>query len=239
MFTKSAALYDVIYTATGKDYSQEVHQLHHFIQKYKQCPGNRLLDIACGTCMHIVLLRQFYNYSVEGLDLDENILAVARERYSDLTLHCADMVNFTLDHQFDVVTCLFSSIGYVRTVPQLKQAIHNMIQHVNYGGLVIIEPWFGPDHFQAGYVHAVFVDEPQLKIARMNVSAIENGLSILNFHYLVATPSSVDYFTERHELGLFSHDDYIEAMSVSGLETIYDPEGLDGRGLYVGKRPLK
>lgn len=29
------------------------------------------------------------------------------------------------------------------------------------------------------------------------------------------------------------------ALSVSGLETIYDPEGLDGRGLYIGKRPLK
>jgi hypothetical protein len=44
----------------------------------------------------------------------------------------------------------------------------------------------------------------------------------------------VEHFTERHEMGLFSADEYLAALEESGLETIYNPEGLMGRGLYLG-----
>jgi len=63
-------------------------------------------------------------------------------------------------------------------------------------------------------------------------------VSVIDFHYLVATPEGIEHFTECHELGLFSHDEYLGAFVASGLEVVYDPRGLMGRGLYVGLRPL-
>jgi hypothetical protein len=54
---------------------------------------------------------------------------------------------------------------------------------------------------------------------------------------MVATPQGVEYFTERHELGLFIHEEYMEAFHKTGLEVTHDPEGLDGRGLYLGMKP--
>jgi hypothetical protein len=68
----------------------------------------------------------------------------------------------------------------------------------------------------------------------MSISETEDRLSFLVFHYMVGTPQGIEYFTERHELGLFTHEEYLEAFRKAGLEIIHDPEGLDGRGLYIG-----
>jgi len=53
-------------------------------------------------------------------------------------------------------------------------------------------------------------------------------------HHLVATPNRVEHFVERLELGLFTHDEYLDAFRSAGFETSYDSEGLMGRGLYIG-----
>ena len=101
---------------------------------------------------------------------------------------------------------------------------------------MIIEPWLTPEVFGSGTLHSLFVDKPELKIARINLNTVENGTSILNFHYLVGTLKGVDYFTERHEQGLFTHDEYTEAFKTNGLDPFFDPEGLMGRGLYVATK---
>ena len=73
----------------------------------------------------------------------------------------------------------------------------------------------------------------------MNVSdAARQRISVLDFHYLVATPEGVEHFEEPHELGLFTHDEYLNAVRRAGLQEKYYSEGLMGRGIYVGVRPL-
>lgn len=233
MFTKSAAFYDAVYSF--KDYAQEAERVRAVIEQHAQRPCAELLDVACGTGAHLAFLRS--HYRVEGLDLDPELLAVAGERNPDVRLHQADMRDFDLGHTFDAVVCLFSAIGYVRTKEGLQQAIGCMARHTRPGGLVLVEPWFTPEVFRTGGVHSLVVDRPDLKIARMNISAVENGLSILDFHYLIGTPEGIEYFTERHELGLFTHEDYMAAFRASGLDTQHDEEGLTGRGLYLGHRP--
>lgn len=102
---------------------------------------------------------------------------------------------------------------------------------------MILEPWLTPEMYYEGLLAAVFVDDPDLKLARMSISAVEDGVSVLVFHYLVGTPDGVEYFTEQHELGLFTHEDYLEAFGAAGLEVVHDLDGLTGRGLYIGLVP--
>jgi len=235
VFTRSARFYDALYA--WKDYAGEAKKLHELIQRHKRCPGNTLLDVACGTGKHLVHLRE--HYEVEGLDLDADMLAIARQRLPDVTFHHADMADFDLGRLFDVIVCLFSSIGYVKTVARLERALRCMARHLSPGGLVIIEPWFTPEAYHPGTIHATFVDEPDLKIARINVSEQQDRISVLDFHYLVGTPARVEYFTEHHELGLFTQEEYLTAFRTAGLEAFHDPEGLTGRGLYLGIRPIE
>jgi hypothetical protein len=46
----------------------------------------------------------------------------------------ADMMDFSLDRTYDVVTCLFSAIGIVRTFERLERAIACMARHVRPAG---------------------------------------------------------------------------------------------------------
>jgi SAM-dependent methyltransferase len=233
MFHESAELYDTLYS--WKDYGGEAERLHELIRRHRGRVGGRLLDVACGTASHIAHLRD--RYRCEGLDLDPAILRVARRKNPGLRFHEGDMVDFGLGREFDVVTCLFSSIGYVRTLSRLRKAVRTMGRHVAPGGLLLVEPWFSREELDPGRVHASIVDEPELKVTRMSVTFVRRKITVLDFHYLVATPRGVEHFVERHELGLFTREQYLDAFRRAGLEVSYDARGLMDRGLYIGRRP--
>lgn len=233
MFAHSAEFYDAIYSF--KDYAAEADKIRALIAEHRRTTGTALLDVACGTGEHLRYLKD--GFDVEGLDLDRGMLAVARQKHPGIPFHEGDMTTFEMGKRFDIITCLFSSIGYVRTLPALRQAVANLARHLLPGGLALVEPWFSPGTFHPGTVHALFIDRPELKLARMNISRVEQGVSILDFHYLVGTAEGINGFTERHELGLFSDAEYRAAFEAAGLETTYDPEGLCGRGLYLGVKP--
>jgi SAM-dependent methyltransferase len=233
MFQKSQRFYDAVYS--WKDYPAEVRRLDAAIRA-RNPEARTLLDVACGTGRHLALLRD--RYEVEGLDVDPEMLKLARDRLGpDVPLHLGDMVDFDLAKRFDVVTCLFSSIAYTRTDTNLRQAVGNLVRHAAPNGLVVVEPFFSPDDWKAGHLNSNFVDEPELKIARLVLSGPAEDEITMTFHYLVGTADGIEQFTEDHRVGLFHHRQYLDAFRAAGLEPAHDPEGLMGRGLYMAVRP--
>jgi SAM-dependent methyltransferase len=231
MFVKSAEFYDALYWF--KDYPAACANLDALIQR--ESPGaSSLLDVGCGTGKHLEHLRA--RYRVEGVDLGGELLAVARERCPGVPFHQADMVDFSLDRKFDVVTCLFSALAYVRTLERMYAAVANLARHLEDGGVLVVEPWFSPERLWTGHITANFVDRPELKIAWMYTTKVQDLVTVLDIHYMVGTPKSVDVFTERHELGLFTDDQYREAFERAGLTVEHDSVGLFGRGMFVGTR---
>lgn len=234
MYSRSAQLYDRLYAF--KDYDAAADQLHALVQA--RCPGARtLLDVGCGTGRHLASLRD--RYEVAGVDLNPDLLAVARERLPDVPLHEADMTTFDLGRRFDVVTCLFSSIAYVRTVENMRRAVARMAAHVAPGGLLLVEPWFSVDTYWTNTITANHVDDPDLKISWMYVSELRDRVSHLDIHYLVGTPEGVHSFNEVHQMGLFTPEEYGAAMTDAGLAHEHDAHGFFGRGLHLGVAPTR
>jgi len=230
MFTSSAKFYDALYRS--KDYAAASQRLHTLIQQHNP-NAKTLLDLGCGTGKHLEVLRN--HYQSEGLDLNPGLLDIAAQRCPDVPLHEGNMMDFALGRKFDAIICLFSSIGYVRTKHNLERTMANIAHHLQPGGVVIVEPWFSPDRYWTGRVTTHFVDDHELKIASMYTNdPPENQISILNIHYLVGTPTGIARFEERHELGLFTDEEYMSAFEKVNLHAIRDEEGLFGRGLFIG-----
>jgi ubiquinone/menaquinone biosynthesis C-methylase UbiE len=237
MYNRSAVIYDAIYHSQGKDYAAEAQKVCALIKQHKTSNGKSLLDVACGTGNHLAYLQQDFN--VEGLDNSEEMLDVAQNKFPNLHFYLADMANFEIGHSFDVITCLFSAIGYAQTFSRLVQTMKTITRHLQPGGVTIVEPWFEPNDFGVDKVHATFVDEPRLKIARMNINRVEGNISYLDFQYMIATPKGIENFVETHALGLFTQNEYLQAFKDAELRVIHDEVGLDGRGLYIGLKSNK
>ncbi|NNE07201.1 MAG: class I SAM-dependent methyltransferase [Gemmatimonadetes bacterium] len=234
MFTKSARYYDKLYA--WKDYVAESANVRALIEEHGRSPGNRLLDVACGTGMHLAQLSKHYDAS--GLDLDENLLAIARTRCPDLAFHHADMRDFDLGETFDVVTCLFSSIAYIIEYDDLVSAFRAFYRHLAPGGAAIVEGFIRPEDWKPGHIHALHVDEPDLKITRMNVSQRRDPLVHMEFHYLIGTKDGVTHETELHVSRLYSDAEFQSAFEAAGFDVKLVDEGLmTSRSLFVARKP--
>lgn len=229
--SKSARLYDVMYG--NKDYGAASQYVRDAIMAVNPRAAT-LLDVACGTGRHLEHFRM--HFEVEGLDLNPDFLAAARSRCPGVPLHVADMSTFQLDRRFDVVTCLFSAIAYLRTRDRLIAAVERMAAHLTGEGVLLIEPFFTPAAFWPDHLVANFHDLPDIKLAWMYRHEREGQIAIFDQHFLVGDSQGFESFTERHEMGLFSDDDWSAAFANAGLRATLDTNGPFGRGLYTAIR---
>jgi SAM-dependent methyltransferase len=227
-----AKYYDRIYSF--KDYLDEAVRLQNLIIKYLESGGNSLLDVACGTGLHLKHLRD--DFSCTGVDVSKNMLKIARKNAKGVTFKEADMKTFRLGTQFDVIVCLLSSIGYVKTAASLEKTVCNFSKHLKKGGLALIEPSHPKSAYVSGEPRITTYDGKEAKIARVNFTKIRQSTAVLNMHILIAERGrDAKYFVDRHELGLFGINSTLRIMKAAGLKSKYLKNGLmSGRELFVG-----
>jgi len=232
LYTDLARYYDLIYS--WKDYKKEAATIQRLIVKYKRSKGNDLLEVACGTGRHIQYLKG--NFRVLGTDISAGMLGVARKNIKGALFKRADMVTLNLGKEFDVITCLFSSIGYVKTYADLKRTLQNFGRHLKKGGVVVIEPWLTKEVYKKGQPFMTTYGGDDIKIARLCVSKVRGSSSIMEMNYLVAEKNkAVKHFIDRHELRMLEPQRILEFMRQAGLRAKFIRNGFtDGRGLYIG-----
>jgi SAM-dependent methyltransferase len=228
MFSATAEFYDAIYSS--KDYASEAQKIRQLI--HVNCPGAKtILDVACGTGEHAKHLSK--HFSVDGIDINPAFVEIARAKNPKGQFQVADMRSFRLDKRYDVVQCLFSSIGYLSTRDDVVHALECFRNHLAPGGIILIEPWFPPTVYKTGKLYMDTVDRPDLKICRMSLAQRDGDIAVLIFHYLIATKDGIHRAEETHRLALISPEQMASNFQAAGLRCEFDPVGLTGRGMFV------
>jgi SAM-dependent methyltransferase len=230
-----AKYYDQIYH--WKDYRNEALKIKRLVTRYKRSSGNTLLDIGCGTGKHIQYLQE--NFKCTGVDASEQMLTIAKRNVPAAQFVTGNMVDFDLGKEFDVVLCLFSSIGYLRTKREASKAMVNFAKHLRKGGFLIIEPWIRRSEWKDRTVDLQTYDSESLKIARVNFGRVEGAFSILDERYLIAEKGKgISYIKDRHKMRFFELNSILEALRGAGLETGFTKYSLTpGRGLVIAAKP--
>jgi ubiquinone/menaquinone biosynthesis C-methylase UbiE len=232
-YSAVAQVYDQIYS--WKDYGLEAHRLREIVRRSDGRRARTLLDVACGTGAHLRYLSRWFEAT--GLDLNASMLAVAHRRLPGVRLVRAPMQGFRLNQKFDVITCLFSAIGYVRSEADLRRTLRTFARHLHDGGVVIVEPWITPQNWRPGKVRLVAHRTRAGAVVRMDRATTRGGRSRLEMHYLVGTKGQVRHWSEVHTMGLFSRATMEGAFRAAGLRVRYLNRGfMPGRGLYVARK---
>lgn len=227
-----ADLYDLIHEARGKDYRAEAKEILRIATEKTTNPES-LLDVACGTGLHLKAWKDLVAH-VEGVDLSPDMCSMATNRLNGVKVHEGDMRELHLGRRFDVVTCLFSSIGHLPNTIDLEATFRSFALHLEAGGTILVEPWWFPDRFIHGYVSAATIDAPWGAVSRVSHSVREEGNSTIEVHYLVAERGrGITQLRENHVLSLFTLDDHLRAFEAAGLSARYIESSMFERGIFV------
>lgn len=235
-YSRSARVYDLLYTSGIKDFAADVDAVRGLIAE--RDPGaTKLLDVACGTGIHLAALREWYE--VAGVDASPDMLAVARGRLGDTALLTrGDLVSFDLERTFDAVTCLFSSIGYLTNDTELRRAFARMAHHLAPGGVLVVDGWIRPDAWIDGFREPTReAEDATTTVVRLSRSTRSGRITTVEMHHLVRTGEGVDYFVEIHETMLTSTEDYVAAAEAAGLSVDVVRDFMPGRDRIVGVKP--
>jgi ubiquinone/menaquinone biosynthesis C-methylase UbiE len=233
-YSLTSRIYDQVYA--GKDYAAEARRIRQWVRRYGPARPRSLLDVACGSGSHLAYLAR--HFDATGVDLNEGMLRLARRKLPRVRFVRGRMESFRLAERFDVITCLFSAIGYVRSERDLRRTVANFARHLNPGGVVIVEPWLSPEVYRAGEVHVGTYGDPKFPIVRMHLSRRHGNRSMMDMHHLVGTPRGVRHWVEHHDLGMFDVPTFLSAFRGAGLRGRYLRNGLmRQRGVYIAVLP--
>ena len=97
-----------------------------------------VLDLCCGTGS-LVKLACDDGYACVGVDVSPHQLAHARRNAPAARFVKQDVRKLALSSAFDVVTCMFDSLNYIRSLRELQGVFRRVRRHLNPGGLFIFD----------------------------------------------------------------------------------------------------
>jgi predicted TPR repeat methyltransferase len=229
-----AEVWDLVYQdGRGKDYPAEAELVAEVIRS-RRPDATSLLDVGCGTGEHLIALGALFDH-VEGIDLSEAMVTVARAKAPRATVHVGDMLELDLGRTFDAVISLYTVVAYLPSLDALRSALRRMAAHLEPGGVLVVEPWWFAEQFIDGYVAGDVVRRDGRTVSRVSRTVARDGRAHMEIHCLVADRSGIEHFAETQVFGLWTKDEYLQALESAGCPSEY-VEGELYCGMFVGQR---
>ncbi|MEH7505984.1 class I SAM-dependent methyltransferase [Neobacillus drentensis] len=187
--------------------------------------GARLLDLACGTGELSVRLAQ-EGFQVTGVDLSEDMLAVAQSKAEDVGVRIPffqqNMADLVGQEDFDVIGCFCDSLNYLQTEEEVIATFSNIFEHLTDEGIFIfdvhsiykishlfINQTFASSEDQVSYIWNSFPGE--------SPNSVEHELS---FFVLEERTGKYDRFDELHFQRTYSVQQYSNWLTEAGFEVL-------------------
>ncbi|WP_125546228.1 class I SAM-dependent DNA methyltransferase [Levilactobacillus lindianensis] len=212
-----AELYDELFDPAMYD------QWLDFVAQRVDPKDGDLLDLACGSGRLGVLLAQ-KGYQVSGLDLSEEMLALASKHAAEaeitMPLMAGDMLDLSMIGTYQTVTCFADSFCYLPDLDAVTQAFHQVEQHLAVGGKFlfdVITP-HQTDDVYPGYMYN-YVDDERAFIWTSYGIEDEPHAAEHDLTFFTQNEETGDYrkVTELHHERTYDLADYRQALAQAGL----------------------
>lgn len=134
-----AGSYDALTTDVG--YPRWADYIEGHFRRLKK-PVHTVLDLACGTGS-LTWELSCRGYSVMGVDLSADMLAIAEEKCRDLPVRprffCQSMDALRLPERVDACVCCLDSVNYVLRPQKLQRAFRRVYDCLAPGGLFLFD----------------------------------------------------------------------------------------------------
>lgn len=97
-----------------------------------------VLEVGCGTGRLLASLEHEYDHVV-GLDLHEEMVAIAKEAVSSSTVFAADMKTIDLQARFDAIVMVGRVFPHVLTDAEEIELLRNCYNHLQPGGVIVLD----------------------------------------------------------------------------------------------------
>ncbi|MCX6835816.1 MAG: class I SAM-dependent methyltransferase [candidate division Zixibacteria bacterium] len=226
-YDQFSTVYDMIghdrFSISMAEYALEI------MKRFKVEPHDAL-DLCCGTGSAV---RVFADQGIAmcGLDRSPQMLVIARQKLQDrhVKLYRQELPHFEIKtttsgkrssvQQFDLVTCFFDSLNYLRDERQLRATFKAVRRHLRPGG------WFIFDMNTPYHLKTVFTDQKPYAGVNDNVAWIfRNGSTNtpdsadLLLTFFVKRGKRWERFDEIHRERAYSNPAIAAALRDAGLQ---------------------
>ena len=226
-----------------EDYREETEEYIRLIKDQSGIPVKKILNLGCGGGHHDFTLAQ--KFEVTGVDLSNEMLALARQLNPGVTYVNGDMRAVRLGQGFDAVV-VFDSIAYMRTVESLKAAFLTAYTHLRPGGVFVTYIEETVENFEQNKtIHLTHKkDDVEITLIENYYDPVPNDFWYeANFIYLIRRAGDLTIETDCHLLGLFPFKTWIELMESVGMqvfkrESIFHTVNGKPITILIGAKPV-
>ncbi|QCT75885.1 class I SAM-dependent methyltransferase [Macrococcoides canis] len=195
-------------------YDQPYDTWAQIVQQYIPVSGS-ILDVATGTGK---LLQLVTAGEKVGVDLSEDMLAVAEHNVEHAQFLVQDMTELNLARTFDTITCLCDSLNYLQDEDAVAHTFQNVYTHLKHEGTFIFDV-HSVQKFERYFNNTTYSDDLSDIVYIWHAIEGETPLSVYHdMTFFVSDGTRYDRFDESHEQRTFPIDFYKEQLKAAGFE---------------------
>lgn len=199
-----------------EDYADEAAFYRETIVNCNRRPVRRILELGSGGGNNASYLKHHFRMTL--VDISKSMLKISRRLNPECEHIAGDMRRVRLNRQFDAVF-IHDAIGYMTTEEDLVRVIETAFVHCLPGGVALFMPDYTRETYQPSASHGG-KDEGNRGLRYLEWvwdPDPDDSTYIVEMVYLMRDGKNVTCQRDRHVMGLFSNDKWLQIINDAGF----------------------